>query len=76
MDLHSQSLPSPLAGEELNPHLMNKKLFDKLAESMEQMGEIVRGERAPSRGFHVDAIKAHDVCCKHSRIDQQQAGFT
>lgn len=35
---------------------MNKKLFGELVESMTQMGEIVRGERAPSRKFHVDAI--------------------
>ena len=35
---------------------MNKKLFNELAESMTQMGEIVRGVRAPSREFHVDAI--------------------
>jgi putative transcriptional regulator len=35
---------------------MNKKLFNELAESMTQMREIVRGERAPSREFHVDAI--------------------
>lgn len=34
---------------------MNKKLFADLVESMEQMNEIVRGERAPSREFHVDA---------------------
>ena len=35
---------------------MNKKLFAELVESMTQMNEIVRGERAPSREFHVDAI--------------------
>jgi putative transcriptional regulator len=35
---------------------VNKKLFSELVESMTQMGEIVRGERAPSREFHVDAI--------------------
>jgi len=39
---------------------VNKKLFAELVESMTQMNEIVRGERAPSREFHVDpiAIKA------------------
>lgn len=38
---------------------MNKKLFDRLVESVKQASEIVRGERAPSRVFHVDerAIK-------------------
>jgi putative transcriptional regulator len=35
---------------------VNKKLFAELVESMTQMNEIVRGERAPSREFHVDAI--------------------
>ena|SRR5581483_3976680 len=34
---------------------MDKKLFAKLVESMEQMGEITRGKRAPSRKFQVDA---------------------
>ena len=39
---------------------MNKKLFSELVESMTQMNEIVRGKRAPSRKFQVDAtaIKA------------------
>ena len=32
---------------------MNKKLFVELVESMEQMNEIARGERAPSRAFHI-----------------------
>lgn len=40
---------------------MDKKLFAQLVESMEQMGEITRGERAPSREFHVDAVKVKDV---------------
>jgi putative transcriptional regulator len=35
---------------------VNKKLFAELVESMTQMNEIVRGERAPSREFHVDAM--------------------
>ena len=35
---------------------MNKRLYAELVESMTQMNEIVRGERAPSREFHVDAI--------------------
>lgn len=34
---------------------MDKKLFAELLESMEQMGEIARGERSPSRVFHIDA---------------------
>lgn len=40
---------------------MDKNLFAKLAESMEQMGEITRGERAPSREFQVDAVKVKEV---------------
>jgi putative transcriptional regulator len=40
---------------------MDKKLFAKLVESMEQMGEIARGERAPSREFHVDADSVRAV---------------
>jgi putative transcriptional regulator len=35
---------------------MNKKLFAELVQSMEQAGEIIRGERAPSRKFVVDAV--------------------
>ncbi len=33
---------------------MEKKLFADLVESVTQMDEIVRGERAPSREFTVD----------------------
>ena len=32
---------------------MDKKLFAELVESMTEMGEIARGERAPSREFTV-----------------------
>lgn len=32
---------------------MDKKLFAELVESMTEAGEIARGERAPSREFHV-----------------------
>jgi len=35
---------------------MNKQLFARLTESMQQMNEIARGERAPSREFIVDAV--------------------
>ncbi len=34
---------------------LNNKLFRDLLESMKQMGEILRGERKPSREFNVDA---------------------
>ncbi|MBP6078612.1 MAG: helix-turn-helix domain-containing protein [Xanthomonadales bacterium] len=40
---------------------MDKALFAQLVESMEQMGEIRRGERAPSREFHVDALGIRNI---------------
>lgn len=40
---------------------MNKKLFAELVESMEQAGEIIRGERTPSREFTVDAVAVKDI---------------
>jgi len=40
---------------------MDKKLFAELTESMQQMGEVVRGERTPSREFTVDAVKVKKV---------------
>ncbi len=36
---------------------MDKKLFEKLYESMIQMNEIIDGERVPSREFVVDAVQ-------------------
>jgi len=35
---------------------MDKKLFSRLVESMTQMDAIHRGERPPSREFHVNAV--------------------
>lgn len=35
---------------------MNKKLFAELVESMEQMNDIARGERAPSREFRIEPL--------------------
>ena len=40
---------------------MQKKLFGLLVESMQQMDEIARGERAPSREFYVDAFKVKEI---------------
>jgi putative transcriptional regulator len=40
---------------------MDKKLFAQLVESMEQMGEITRGERTPSREFYFDAMKVKEI---------------
>jgi putative transcriptional regulator len=33
------------------------KFFDELMESVQQMNEIIRGGREPSREFHVDALQ-------------------
>lgn len=35
--------------------------FDELLESVQQMDEIVKGERAPSREFYVDAIAVKEI---------------
>ena len=40
---------------------MDKRLFKRLVESMQQMDEIVRGARAPSREFHVDAERVKEI---------------
>lgn len=40
---------------------MDAKLFDQLMESVKQADEIVRGERAPSREFHVDAVRVKEI---------------
>lgn len=37
------------------------KFFDELMESVQQMGEIARGERQPSREFHVDALQVKEI---------------
>jgi putative transcriptional regulator len=51
---------------------VNKKLFAELVESMTQMNKIVRGERAPSREFRVDAIL---VKALRSKIGLSQPKF-
>lgn len=40
---------------------MKKELFNQLMESVRQADEIVRGERAPSREFYVDAAKVKEI---------------
>lgn len=40
---------------------MNPKLFDRLVSSMEEMNEIVCGERAPSREFTVTPIEVRAI---------------
>ena len=37
------------------------KFFDERMESVQQMDEIVRGERRPSREFHVDALQVREI---------------
>ncbi|NMZ99152.1 helix-turn-helix domain-containing protein [Pseudomonas lundensis] len=37
------------------------KFFDELMESVQQMGEIVRGERQPSREFHVETLPVKEI---------------
>jgi putative transcriptional regulator len=37
------------------------KLFEELMESVQQMDEIVRGERQPYREFTVDAIQIKEI---------------
>jgi putative transcriptional regulator len=51
---------------------VNKRLFAELVESMTQMNEIVRGERAPSREFHVDAMA---IKALRSKIGLSQPKF-
>lgn len=48
---------------------MKKKLFDELLESVKQAGEIVRGERAPSREFFIDGAMIKDLR-KRTRLSQ------
>lgn len=40
---------------------MDAKMFAKLMESVNQADEIVRGERQPSREFHIDALAVKNI---------------
>jgi putative transcriptional regulator len=40
---------------------MDKKLFKRVVESMGQMDEIIRGVRAPSREFQVNAAGVKEI---------------
>ncbi len=51
---------------------MKKDLFNKLLESVEQMGEITRGERAPSREFHLEPGDIKEI---RSRLKLSQSKF-
>ena len=37
------------------------RLFDELMESVQEMNEVLRGEREPSREFHVDAMQVKEI---------------
>lgn len=40
---------------------MDAELFDSLVASMQEMNEIARGERAPSREFHVSPVEVREI---------------
>jgi hypothetical protein len=65
--------PSMLRRKRIESHmregLMNKKLFEYLVKSMTQMYEILRGERAPSRKFYIDADSIKKLRSKFIRKD-------
>lgn len=44
---------------------MKNELFDELLESVRQGGEILRGERSPSRSFHFDELDVRNLREKH-----------
>ena len=48
------------------------KFFDDLLESVTQMDEVMRGERAPSREFRVDALRVREI---RKATGLSQAGF-
>ncbi|MDV2856428.1 helix-turn-helix domain-containing protein [Oceanimonas sp. AH20CE76] len=50
---------------------MDNELFGRLVESMTQMGEIVKGERQPSRERVVDAVKVKAIR-KNTGLTQQR----
>ncbi|MEL1088662.1 NadS family protein [Pseudomonas sp. OB66] len=37
------------------------KFFDELMESVQEMDEILRGEKKPTREFHVDALQVKQI---------------
>jgi len=54
---------------------MEKKLFSDLVESMTQMNEIVRGERAPAREFYIDAESIKALRAKAGLTQQKFAAL-
>ncbi|MEG3135409.1 NadS family protein [Rouxiella sp. T17] len=51
---------------------MDAKLFERLKDSMEQMTEIVDGERTPSREFQVNAVQVKNI---RQATGLSQSGF-
>lgn len=51
---------------------MNDNLFNELLESVQQMDEIVRGERQPCRETFIAAIKVKEI---RQRTNLSQAAF-
>ncbi|WLG85175.1 hypothetical protein PSH97_01210 [Pseudomonas cucumis] len=48
------------------------KFFYELMEGVQQMNEIIRGGREPSREFHVDALQVQEI---RKTTDLTQAKF-
>lgn len=44
------------------------QFFEELMESVQQMNEILRGEREASREFHVDTLQAKETRKTHHRL--------
>ncbi|MEE2023176.1 MULTISPECIES: helix-turn-helix domain-containing protein [Alkalimonas] len=51
---------------------MNDNLFNQLLESVQQMDEIARGERQPSREYYVTALKVKEI---RQKTQLTQAAF-
>jgi putative transcriptional regulator len=52
---------------------MDRKLFARLAESVQQMDEIVRGERAAARETAIDAVGIKQIRLSHGLSQQKFA---
>ncbi|WP_192483805.1 MULTISPECIES: helix-turn-helix domain-containing protein [Cysteiniphilum] len=52
---------------------MENKLFNRLVESMQQMNEIIDGERAPSREFTINAMQVKEI---RNKTGLSQAKFS
>src|SRR5687767_6326877 len=52
---------------------MDKRLFDRLAQSMGQMNETDAGVRPPSREFHIDAERVQEIRARTGMSQQKFA---